>query len=133
MHGSREFGVLGQESVAGMDGVGTRGPGRGDQLLGIEVAVVALQPYPGVGLGDMRGGGVGIGVDGDGADAEATAGAEHPASDLTAVGDQDSCDHEAHIRKTPKFDVPLIGPLAMADKHIPSTVRVSRGSMTPSS
>ena len=41
--------------------------------------------------------------------------------------------HRAHIRKTPKFDVPLIRPLAMADKHIPSMVRVSRGSMMPSS
>ena len=38
-----------------------------------------------------------------------------------------------YIRKTPNFDVPLIGPLAMADRHIPSTVRVSRGSITPSS
>ena len=38
-----------------------------------------------------------------------------------------------HIRKTPKFDVPSIGPLAMADRHIPNTVRVSRGSITPSS
>ena len=96
---------------------------------------------------DVRGGGVRIGVDGDGADAEPPAGGEHPPGDLAAIGDQmnhgslsalrassaASAPHRAHIRKTPKFDVPLIGPLAMADKHIPSTVRVSRGSMTPSS
>src|SRR5262249_6096574 len=61
------------------------------------------------------------------------AGGEHPTGDLAAVGDQHSSNHGAHIRKTPKFDVPLIGPLAMADRHIPSTVRVSRGSITPSS
>jgi hypothetical protein len=38
-----------------------------------------------------------------------------------------------YILKTPKFDAPWIGPLAIADRHIPSTVRVSRGSITPSS
>ena len=59
---------------------------------------------------------------------------EHAPRDLAAIGNQNSRDHPwAHILKTPKFDVPLIGPLAMADKHIPSTVRVSRGSITPSS
>ena len=102
--------------------------------LGVEVVVGPRQPHPGVGLGDVRGCGVGIGVDGDGAQSQPTAGGEHPSGDLAAVGDQNSSDsHQAHIRKTPKFDVPSIGPLAMADKHIPSTVRVSRGSITPSS
>src|SRR6202012_3149289 len=70
----------------------------------------------------------------DGAQTQPPAGGEDPSGDLAAVGNQNSCDsHRRHIRKTPKFDVPLIGPLAMADKHIPSTVRVSRGSITPSS
>ena len=92
-HGGGEFGVLREESVARVDGVGARGAGRGDQLLGIQVPVAALQADPGVGLRDVRGRGVGIGVDGDGADAEAPAGGEHPPGDLAAVGDQNSCDH----------------------------------------
>ena len=116
-----------------MDGVGVRRLSRSDQLRAVQVAVATLQPYPRVGLRDVRRAGIGVGIDGDGADPIAAAGGEHPAGDLPAVGDKNSCDHSAHIRKTPKFDVPLIGPLAMADRHIPNTVRVSRGSMTPSS
>ena len=99
LHGGGEFGVLREESVAGMDGVGTRRAGGGDQLLGIQVPGGAVQPHPGVGLGDVRGGGVGIGVDGDGADAEAPAGGEHPPGDLTAVGNQDSRDHSRLHRR----------------------------------
>ena len=38
-----------------------------------------------------------------------------------------------YIRKTPKFMAPSIGSLSMTDRQMPSTVRVSRGSMTPSS
>ena len=153
LHGGREIGVLREESVAGMDCIGTRRACCGDQLADVEIPVAAVQPHPDVGLADVWGVGVGVGVDGDGADAEPTARGEHAAGDLPAVGDQNSSDHlavssairansgaaeareimRAHIRKTPKFDVPSIGPLAMADRHIPSTVRVSRGSMTPSS
>ena len=102
--------------------------------LGVQIVVGLRQPHPGVGLGDVRRVGVRVGVDRDGAQARVAAGREHPPGDLAAVGDQHSGDsHGRHIRKTPKFDVPLIGPLAMADKHIPNTVRVSRGSITPSS
>ena len=54
LHGGGEFGVLREESVAGVDGVGARGAGRGDQLLGVQVAVAAFQADPGVGLGDVR-------------------------------------------------------------------------------
>ncbi len=132
-HGRGEIRVLREESVAGVDGVGTRRTGRRDQLLCVQVAVAALQTYPRIRLGDMRRAGIRVGVHGDGADPETTARGEHPARDLAAVGDQHSCHHGAHIRKTPKFDVPLIGALAMADRHIPNTVRVSRGSITPSS
>ena len=38
-----------------------------------------------------------------------------------------------HIRKTPKPRRPATGPECAADRAMPSTVRVSRGSMTPSS
>ena len=133
-HRCGEFGILREEPVTGMDGVGAGRARCGDQLCSVQVASGALQSHPGVCLGHVWRRRVGIGVDGDGPDAEAAAGGEHPSGDLATVGDQDAGDHaDAHIRKTPKFDVPLIGPLAMADRHIPSTVRVSRGSMTPSS
>ncbi|BBX42036.1 hypothetical protein MSIM_34870 [Mycobacterium simiae] len=117
-----------------MDSVGSGSAGGGNDRLGVEIVVGLGQADPGVRLGDVRGGGVGVGVDRDGAQPELPAGGEDAASDLAAVGNQYSSDgHWAHIRKTPKFDVPLIGPFAMADRQIPSTVRVSRGSITPSS
>ncbi len=92
-HGGGEFGVLREESVAGVDRVGARRAGRGDQLLGIQVPVAALETDSRICLRDMRGCRVGIGVDGDGADAEAPAGGEHPPGDLAPVGDEYSCDH----------------------------------------
>ncbi len=92
-HRCGEFGVLGEEPVTGMDGVGAGRARGGDQLCSVEVAPGALQSHPGVGLGDVWGRRVGIGVDGDGADAEAAAGGEHPPCDLATVGDQDSGDH----------------------------------------
>ncbi len=114
--------------------VGAGGAGGRDDGLGIQIVIGVRQPYPSVGLGDVWRGGVGVGVYGDGAQAQSPAGGEHPPGYLAPVGNQYSSDfHAAHIRKTPKFDVPLIGPLAMADRHIPSMVRVSRGSITPSS
>ncbi len=134
MHGSREFGVFRKESVTRVHRIGSGGARSRDDRLGIQIVIGLRQPYPGVGFGDVRRGGVRVGVYRDGAQAQSPAGGEHPPGDLAAVGYQHSSDsHEAHIRKTPKFDVPLIGPLAMADRHIPSTVRVSRGSITPSS
>lgn len=129
-----EIGVLREKSVAGMDRVGSRRPGGGNDGLGVQIVVGVGQAHAGVRLGDVRGGGVRPGVDRDGAQAESPAGGEDPASDFAAIGNQYSSDgHWAHIRKTPKFDVPLIGLFATADRHIPSTVRVSRGSITPSS
>ena len=139
-HCRREIGVLREESVSGVQRVGTGGPGGGGEFGRVEVAVDA---DPGVGFHDVRRTGIGVGVDRDGADAEPPAGGEHPPGDLASVGNQDSSDGHAllfalaligtYIRKTPNLDAPSIGPLAMADKHIPSTVRVSRGSITPSS
>ncbi len=134
LHRGGEIGVLREESVARVYRVGTGRAGRRDDRLGIQIVADARESNPGVRLGDVWGVGVGVGVDRDSAQAEIAAGREHPPGDLAAVGHQNSSDfHARHIRKTPKFDVPLIGPLAMADRHIPKTVRVSRGSITPSS
>ncbi len=116
-----------------MDGVGAGSVGSVDEQVGAQIGVgrrVAGQVHSGVGLGDVRRGGVRVGVDGDGRDAEVAAGAKDPAGDLAPVGHQHRRDHR---RNTPYWVVPLTGALWMADRHIPTTVRVSRGSITPSS
>ena len=67
---------------------------RVDDEVGAQVGVgrgVAGQVHRAVGLGDERQSGVGVGEDRDGGDAELAAGAEHPAGDLAAVGDQNCC------------------------------------------
>ncbi|PQM48935.1 hypothetical protein C1Y40_00842 [Mycobacterium talmoniae] len=120
-----------------MNRVGAGGAGGVEDEIAAQIGLgggVARQPDRGVGGADMGGVGVGVGEHRDGADAHRAAGREDPAGDFAAVGDQDRrYGHVTHILKTPKRSAPLIDSVAMADKHIPSTVRVSRGSMTPSS
>ncbi len=109
--GAGEAGVLGQEAVAGVHGLGSGRERLGD--LGGRVEVVT-------------------GADGR-ADAEPVAGAGDPGSDLAAVGDEDRLEHPHHIRKTP-YDGAGIGPAwAAAARPMPRTRRVSAGSMIPSS
>ena len=87
-----EGGVLGQEAVAGVDGVGARLRGCGEDRLDAQVA------FGGGGGADMdrlirlahvHRGAVGIRVDGNGFYAEAAAGAEDPDGDLTPVRDEE--------------------------------------------
>lgn len=143
LDGAGEAGVLGEEAVPGVDGVGPGGAGGGDHEIGAQVGVgraVAGEPDGGVGLADVGGGGVGVGVDGDGGEAQVVAGAQDAAGYLAPVGDEDARQRGGghgggpHIRKTPKPPrAPSTGAVWTADRHRPSTVRVSRGSMTPSS
>ncbi|MCW0416072.1 hypothetical protein NB689_001826 [Xanthomonas sacchari] len=90
--GFGELGVLGQEAVAGMDGL------RAAALRGLEDALaaqVALARRRGadvhglVGQAHVARVAVGIGVHGHGGDAELAAGGDHPAGDLAAIGDED--------------------------------------------
>ena len=90
----------------------------------------ARQPDGDVGLAHVRQSGVGVGVHGDGLDAEAAAGPEDAGRDLGPVGHENSLDH---VRNTPYPSAPRIGAFSMTDRQMASTVRVSRGSMTPSS
>ena len=143
--GGGERGVLGEEAVAGVHGLRAGGPGRVDHGRDREVA---LDPDGDVGEAHVRCLGVGVGEDGDRADPHAPQRLDHAAGDLAAVGDEHGVKHghlrggqarcgvgwghRAHIRKTPKAGSPS-GAFAAADRARPSTVRVSFGSITPSS
>jgi hypothetical protein len=88
----REVGVLGEEAVARMDGVGA-GPARDvDHRPGWRGTTRSRPAGRWHGLvGGANEGrlAIGIRVDGDGADAHRAAGADHPGGDLAAVRDQD--------------------------------------------
>ena len=91
-----ELGVLGQEAVARVDGVGAGDLGRGDDARDVQVALARRRRPDAdllVGEAHVQRLAVGLGVDGDGADAELLAGADDPQRDLAAVGDQDLAEH----------------------------------------
>ena len=93
VHGGGEARVLGEEAVAGMDGVGAARGGRGKQLLDHEIALASRRRPDRDGLvGEphVRRIRVGLGVDGDARDPHRPARADDADGDLTAVGDQDS-------------------------------------------
>jgi hypothetical protein len=88
--GPREGGVLGQETVAGVHGVGVSAPGDGDDLVDVQVGLRRGGPVKRVGLiggPHVLGVEVLVGVDGDAGQAGIPAGARHPDRDLAAVRD----------------------------------------------
>ncbi len=90
-HGLGEVGVLGQEAVAGVHGVGAGLRGDVQHLVERQVALagrVAAERERLVGEPDERRVPVGVGVDGDARQTGVTAGADDPDGDLTAVGDE---------------------------------------------
>ena len=131
--GRGERRVLRQEAVAGVDGLRAGPPGRADHGVHRQVGRRRAQVHGQVGQGHVRRGRVRVGVHGHGPDAEPPQGPDHPAGDLAPVGHQHGAEHaRPHIRKTPKAGSPS-GALAAADRARPRTVRVSFGSITPSS
>ena len=143
-HGPGEGGVLGQEAVAGVDGVGAAAPAP-RATSGVDVEVGLGRRGPGqahglVGLGDVGGVGVGVGEHGHAADAQRVGGADDAAGDLAPVGDEELAGSPAsrpRSRSHPEHAVAARAVdgvcCAMTERHMPSTVRVSRGSMMPSS
>ena len=78
---------------------------------------------------------VGVGVDRDRRDAHLVERADDPAGDLAAVGNQNFVKHSCeipYIRKMP-YDGSASGARDAAPSASPSTMRVSSGSMIPSS
>ena len=97
--GLGEVGVLGEEAVAGVDGVGAGVGGDLDDLGDVEVGLGRGRAAEGVGLvgeADEEGVAVRVGVHRDGADAGVLAGADHADGDLATVGDEDLL--QAHAR-----------------------------------
>ena len=93
---SGEFGVLGQKSVPGVDGVRPGLFRRPQDRIDVQIGFGgsrAGKVYTMIRLDHMWLGRIGIRVDGHRFDVHPTAGAEHAASDLTAVCDQESSDH----------------------------------------
>ena len=132
---SSEVGVLGEEAVARVDGVGARAlRGLDDRRRRAGRTPRAWRPpaRPRVGLAHERRVRVGLRVHRDRRDAELAAGAEDAPGDLAAVGDEQAVDDAlvAHIRKTPKpLGAPHLRRCGTTLSAMPSTVRVSRGSM----
>ena len=76
-----------------------------------------------------------LGIDRDRRNAEPPRGSNNSAGNLTAIGDQDFGKHHRlwrYMRKTPNR-VGSIGALSAAERESPKTMRVSDGSMIPSS
>ena len=91
-HGLGEVGVLAEEAIAGVHGIGAGGTGGGQQLVGAQVGVGAgrsAQRHRLSGLAHMQGVGIGVGIDRHRFDAHAVGGVNHPAGDFAAIGDED--------------------------------------------
>ena len=105
-----EAGVLGEEAVAGMDGVRAGDLAGGDQRRDVEIAVAGGRRADAdalVGEAHMHGVGVGGGMDRDGGDAEFLGGAQDAQGDLAPVGDEDLVEHRAlldHEQRLAVFD-----------------------------
>ena len=138
--GLRKVRVLRQESVARVDRAGTGRLGGGHDRVDVEVAVVRgrrSDAHGDVGEPDVPRAGIRVAVDGDRADAHRSKRADDAAGDLAAIGDQDALEgsclgHRRHIRNSPKAGSGS-GVAAQTSSASPRIVRVSAGSMMPSS
>jgi hypothetical protein len=98
-----ERGVLGEEPVAGVDGVGAGRLGDGDEPVDDEVALGRGRGADRIGLvghQHVERLAVGLGEHGDGRDPLLAAGADHADRDLPAVGDEDLRDGARGHRAT---------------------------------
>src|SRR5690606_1794625 len=94
--GAGEVGVLGEEPVSGVDGVGAGALGRVEDRVDVEIGLGGCHPrqFDGnVGFADMGLVPICGGMDGHGGDAHLPAGAEDAAGDLAAVGHEDPGHH----------------------------------------
>jgi hypothetical protein len=135
-----EVGVLREKAVAGMDSLSAGRAGGVDDRLDVQVAVPGgrrADQHGLVGERDVERVAVGVGEHRDRPHAHALCRADDPAGNLATVGDQElveAADQEhRHILKMPKRVGSGGGALSEAASASASTVRVSAGSMMPSS
>ncbi len=136
--GLGEGGVLGKEAVSRVERVGARLLRRPYQRLGVQVGVAQGRPgqqHGGLALADVRAPRVVGRVDGDGLASGVVRAPDDPSRDFTPVGHEQASDRSRRhqCRTTPKTAVPRTGAECVAVSAMASTVRVSRGSMMPSS
>ena len=91
-----EIGVLAQEAIAGMDGLGAVSLGRGEDALDVEIAFrrrrwTDMSRF--IGQRTCRRRAVGVGVHGDARDAEFAESPHQAHSDLAAIGDEYLVEH----------------------------------------
>jgi hypothetical protein len=94
--GLREVGILGEKSVAGMDGVSTRAARGFENQIAKEIGFAGRSgaEAPGlIGLKDMKSGAIGVGVNSHGRDAEFTAGPMDAKCDFAAISDEYFAEH----------------------------------------
>ena len=99
--GPSEVGVLREEPVAGVHGVGAAAFDDVEDGLGVEVALGGRLAAQGVGLvrqADVEGVSVEIGVHGHRGDAQLLAGTDDSDGDLAAVGDEDLVEHAISLQ-----------------------------------
>ena len=155
-----ELRFLGKETVAGMNGLSTRGAGGLENALDVEIAFARRRRADSiglVGLADVLGASVRVGEYGNGAHAEPPRRTENTAGDLAAVCHQQALDHASRLPsrgRRPLTTDPVTPPMQRTRptyiRNIPKRVscsgafrtaarlrlrmrRVSIGSMTPSS
>ena len=92
----REFGVFGQESVPGVDGIRPDAKGQVDDLLFVEEALHRswADQIGFIGLLDVDAGRVGFGINRRRGDIQLAARANNPHGDFAAIGDENFLEHE---------------------------------------
>ena len=97
-HRLREVGVLAEEAITGMDRLGARLLGGGNDLLADQIAFARRRRpdmHRFIGLPHMQRLGIGIRINRDRADTHLARGANDPAGDLAAIGDEERGNHLA--------------------------------------
>ena len=133
-HAAAKRGVLRQESVAWMNRLRARAARDVEDRITLQIALRRGRRSDAHGLvGELNVHGVRIGfrTDRHRANAEAARRPDDTNGDLAAIGNEDLVEH-VYIRKTPNV-VRSIGAFIAAEMPSPSTMRVSTGSMMPSS
>ena len=135
-HRLREFGVFGEETIAGMDSLCAGGKRRGDDLIPHQIALTRRRRpnmHRLIGFLNMQRLGISIRIDRNRANAHGLRRSDNPAGDLAAIGNEKRLDHLGHIRNTPKRGASSTGAFSAAANANPSTSLVCAGSIIPSS